>query len=164
MRALITGAVAATVFATASGSAFAFDPLTGQGWQPSRPPAVMAYFKLTFNAPKTEDKVAYGIALTAPTLRGYGTSPVSLADTPKLLDLRFKDAVPDTLHLTGQVAWTRDPSQLPGDQRLNLFGGIGGFVLGLATTAAVAYGVYALVKKKCPAISTTTGGCVKTSN
>src|SRR5436309_2982700 len=139
MRALVTGAVAAIVFVTASG-AFAFDPSTGQSWQPSRPAAAVAYFKLTFNAANADDRVAYGLALTAPTLRSYGTTPVSIADTPKLLDLRFNGAVPDTLLLAGQAAWARDASTRPGGERLNLFGGIGGFVLGLATTAAVAYG------------------------
>ncbi len=159
MRAFKAGVVAATVLAVGSSSAFGFDPI-GQGGQRSRPPAAVVYFKLTLDAATADDRLAYGLALTAPTLARSGTGYVPMADSPKLLDLRFNGAAPDTLRVFGTKAWARDPSQAPGDPRVGLFGGLAGFVLGLATTAAVGYGVYTLVKKKCPAISTITGGCV----
>ena len=108
--------------------------------------------------------MVYGFAVTAPMLRTSGMAPVLIADTPKLLDLRFNGVVPDTLRVTGQVAWTMDSSQQPDGQRLNLLGGLGDLVLGLAGTAVAVYGIYSLVKKKCPAVSTTTGGCVKTGS
>ena len=164
MRTFITGAVAATVFTAACGPTFAFDPSVGQSWQRSRPPAAVAYFKLPLHAAKADDKVVYGLALTAPMLRSYDASPVLIADTPKLLDLRFNGAVPDTLRVTGQVAWALNPSNQPDAQRLNLLGRLAGLVLGVAGTAAGAYGIYALLKKKCSAISTTTGACVKTGS
>jgi hypothetical protein len=164
MRACVAAVVAASVFVTACGSAFAFDPAAGQPWQRFSPPAAVAYFKLPFQAARTEDRVVYGLALTAPMPRMSGAASVLIADTPKLMDLRFNGVVPDSLRVTGQVAWARNPSQQPDDRRLNLFGGLGDLVLGLAGTAVVAYGIYALVKKKCPAVKTTTGACVQAGN
>lgn len=161
MRAFVAAAVAASVLTASCGSAFAFDPATGQPWQRFSPPAAVAYFKLPFNATRTEDRVVYGFAITAPMLRYSSMAPALIADTPKLLDLRFNGAVPDTLRVTGQVAWTLDPSKQLDGQRLNLLGGLGDMVLGLAGTAVAVYGIYSLVKKKCPAVSTSTGGCVK---
>ena len=164
MRRLVAAAVAGSMLAVSSGSAFGFDPSTGQPWQRSRPVAAVAYFKLPFHAAKAEDAMVYGLAIAAPTLRSYGAAPLLIADRPKLLDLRFNGALPDTLRITGQVAWAQDPSKRPGEQRLNLFGGLGGWVLGLAGTAAAVYGIYGLIKKNCPAISTTTGACVRDGN
>lgn len=164
MRALVAGAVAASMLNLACGPAFAFDPSVAQGARRFSPPAVVAYFKLPFTAANAEDKAAYGFAVTAPMLHGYGAAPVSIADTPKLLDLRFDGAVPENLRVAGRTAWTSDPSKLPDGQRLNLFGGLGDIVLGLAGTALAVYGVYKLVKKKCPAVSTTNGECVKPAN
>lgn len=164
MRAFVAGAVAASIFNVACGPAFAFDPSTARYGQRFSPPAVVAYFKLPFDAAAAEDKAAYGFAVTAPMLHGYGATPLSIADTPKLLDLRFDGAAPESLRVTGRVAWTQDPSRLPDGQRLNLLGGVGDLVLGLAGTALAVYGVYKLVKKKCPAVSTSNGECVKPAN
>jgi hypothetical protein len=162
MRAFIAAAVAATMFA---GSAFASDPFNGNGWQRARPPAAVAYFKFSFQDSKT-DRTSYGFAVTAPTPRRYGTAPLLIADSPKLLDLRFKGAVPDTLRLSEQVAWSMSPSTRSDGRQHDLLGvpGLGGLILGVALTAAAAYGIYTLVKEECPAISTTTGGCVEPAN
>ena len=164
MQRFIAAAIAAVVFVETTGCAFAFDPSSGQSWQRPTRAAAVAYFRLPFHPTESHDRVAYGLALTAPTLGGYGSVPLPIADAPKLLDLRFNGAVPDSLRVTGQVAWTQNPSQVPEDQRLNLFGGLGGFALGIVGTAAAAYGIYSVLKKKCPAISTTTGGCVKSGS
>jgi len=165
MRTVVTAAVAASLFATSTASAFAFDPSMPQGWQASRPPAAVAYFKLPFHPVTASDSVAYGLAITAPTLRSYGPAPLAIADTPKLLDLRFNGAVPDTLRVSGQLAWSQDPSQLPGGQHLNLLGSALGLALGLASTAAGIWGIYTLVDKKkgCASgqvKSPATGACV----
>lgn len=164
MRALVAAAVAASLLASACGPAFAFDPSQASRGQRFSPPAAVAYFKLPFTTARAEDKAAYGFALTAPMPHGYGAPPVSIADAPKLLDLRFDGAVPESLRVTGQVAWSPDPSKLPDGQQRNLLGGVGNLVLGLAGTALAVYGVYKLVKKKCPAVSTSTGGCVQPAN
>lgn len=160
MRALIAAAVAVTLFA---GSALASDPFNGNGWQRSRPPAAVAYFTLSLQGSKTE-RAVYGFAVTGPTPRHYGLSPLLIAETPKLLDLRFKRAVPESLRLSGQVAWSMTPSEGPTDGRRQIIGSVANLFLGAALTAAAVYGVYTLVKEECPAISTTTGGCVDTTN
>lgn len=160
MRAFIAAAVAATMV---TGPALASDPFGGNGWQRSRPPAAVAYFKFSFQGSKTE-RAAYGLAVTAPTPRRYGTVPVLIADTPKLLDLRFRGAIPDTLRLSERVAWSITPSTGPGGDRRQLIGTVADIVLGAALTAAAIYGIYSLAKKECPAISTTTGGCVEPAN
>src|SRR4051812_15059410 len=108
MRAFVAIVAAANMTIAASGSAFAFDPSTGQSWQRSRPPMAVAYFRLPFQAGAVGDNIAYGLALTAPTPRSYSAAPVSITDTPRLLDLRFNGAVPDSLRVTGQVAWAHD--------------------------------------------------------
>lgn len=160
MRAFVAAAVAATMLA---GSAFASDPFNGNGWQRSRPPAAVAYFKLPLQASKS-DKVSYGLALTAPTPRRYGNTPMLLGETPKLLDLRFNGALPNTLRLGEQPVWSMTPAGgVDGEQR-HLVGSLLNLGLGLVLTAAAVYGVYTLVKKECPAISTTTGGCVEPAN
>lgn len=164
MRAFVAAAVAASVAVTACGSAFAFDPAMGQPWQRFSPPAAVAYFKLPFHAVPGAERVAYGLAVTAPMLRSSGTAPMLIADTPRLLDLSFHGIAPEALRVTGQVAWAGGSSQRPDGQRLNLLGGVGDLVLGLAGTAVAVYGIYSLVKKKCPAVSTSTGGCVKAAN
>lgn len=161
MRAFVAAAVAANLLATACGPAFAFDPSTGLRPQRFSDPAAVAYFRLPFGAAKADDKMAYGFAVTAPVPYSYGAAPVPIADAPKLVDLRFNGAVPESLRVTGQVAWTLDPSRMPDGPRLNLLGGLGGLALGLAGTALAVYGVYRLVKKKCPAVSTSNGDCVK---
>jgi hypothetical protein len=161
MRAFVAAVVAASVAVAACGSAFAFDPATGQPWQRFSPPAAVAYFRLPFHTEPGADRVAYGLALTAPMLRSSGAAPLLIADTPRLLDLSFHGVVPDALRVTGQVAWATGSSKPSGDRRLNLLGGVGDLVLGLAGTAVAVYGIYSLVKKKCPAVSTSTGGCVK---
>jgi hypothetical protein len=160
MRALIAAAAAATMFA---GPVLASDPFNGNGWQRSRPPAAVAYFKFSLQGSKS-DRAAYGLALTAPTPRRYGMTPLLIADTPKLVDLRFNGAVPDTLRLSERVAWSMTPSTSPDGERRQLIGAVADIVLGAALTAAAVYGIYTLVKKECPAISTTTGGCVDTAN
>jgi hypothetical protein len=106
MRAFVAAAVAGTMFA---GSAFASDPFNGQGWQRSRPPAAIAYFKLPLQASKS-DKVSYGLALTAPTPRRYGNVPLLMGEAPKLLDLRFNGAIPNTLRLGEQPVWSMTPA------------------------------------------------------
>ena len=160
MRAFVAAAVAATMFA---GSAFASDAFNGQGWQRSRPPAAIAYFKLPLQASKS-DRVSYGLALTAPTPRRYGNVPLLMGDAPKLLDLRFNGAIPNTLRLGEQPVWSMTPAGGVDGQRRHLVGGLLNWGLGLALTAATVYGVYTLVKKECPAISTATGGCVEPAN
>lgn len=157
-------AVAATVFVTSVGPAFASDPFNGQGWQRSRPPAAVVYFKMPFHAGKDDEKVSYGLAVTAPAPRSYAASPTLIADMPKLLDLRFKGAAPETLLMSEQVAWSMNRGAMPEGQRHNLVGGPIGWLMNLALTGAAIYGVYTLLNKKCPAISTTTGGCVSTAN
>lgn len=160
MRTFVAAAVAATMFA---GSAVASDPFNGQGWQRSRPPAAIAYFKLPLQASKS-DKVSYGFALTAPTPRRYGNTPLLMGEAPKLLDLRFNGALPNSLRLGEQPVWSMTPAGgVDGEQR-HLVGGLLNWGLGLALTAAAVYGVYTLLKKECPAISTTTGGCVEPAN
>jgi len=160
MRTFVAAAVAATMFA---GSAVASDPFNSQGWQRSRPPAAIAYFKLPLQASKS-DKVSYGLALTAPTPRRYGSTPLLMGEAPKLLDLRFNGAVPNSLRLGEQPVWSMTPAGgVDGEQR-HLVGGLLNWGLGLALTAAAVYGVYTLLKKECPAISTTTGGCVEPAN
>ena len=163
MRTIVAAAV---VVGLSSGSALSSDPFNGHGWQRSRPPAAVAYFKMPFHASKEDGKVAYGLAVTAPTPRRYSSAPVLIGDTPKLLDLRFEGALPHTLNLSEQVVWSlRGATQYGGEQR-HLLGvpGLGGLVLGAALTAGAVYGLYTVVKKECPAISTTTGGCVKNAN
>ena len=160
MRAFVAAAVAATMFA---GSAFASDPFNGNGWQRSRPPAAVAYFKLPLQASKS-DTVSYGLALTAPTPRRYRASPLLMGDTPKLLDLRFNGAIPNTLRLGEQPVWSMTSSGGMEGERRHLVGGLLNWGLGLALTAAAVYGVHTLLKKECPAISTTTGGCVDPAN
>ena len=165
MRAFTAAAIAAAIFADSIVPAFAFDPSTSPGWQAARAPAAVAYFKLPFHPAETADAVAYGIALTAPTLRGYGAMPLSIADTPKLVDLRFNGAAPDTLRFSGQLAWAQDTRQMPDGQHFNLIGSALGLALGLAGTAASIWGIYSLVEKKkgCPAgqvKSASTGACV----
>ncbi len=160
MRAFIAAAVAATMFA---GSALASDPFNGNGWQRSRPPAAVAYFSFSLQGSKS-DRAAYGLAVTAPTPRRYGLTPLLIADTPKLVDLRFNGAVPHTLRLSEQVAWSMTPSTSPSGERRQIIGTVADMLLGAALTAAAVYGIYTLVKKECPAISTTTGGCVDTAN
>ena len=160
MRTFVAAAVAATMIA---GSAVASDPFNGQGWQRSRPPAAIAYFKLPLQASKS-DKVSYGLALTAPTPRRYGSTPLLMGEAPKLLDLRFNGALPNSLRLGEQPVWSMTPAGgVDGEQR-HLVGGLLNWGLGLALTAAAVYGVYTLLKKECPAISTTTGGCVEPAN
>jgi hypothetical protein len=160
MKTPIAAALSLMLFA---GSASAFDPFNGQGWQRSRPPAAVAYFKMPLQQAGGGAKASYGLAITAPAPRTYGAAPMSLADAPKLADLRFSGAKPETLFLSGQVAWSLDPAAR---ERHNLLGipGFGGTLFGLALTAGAAYGVYTVVKENCPAISTTTGGCVKATN
>lgn len=162
MRTIVAAAVVASVFTS---SAFAADPFNDNGWQRSRPPAAVAYFKMNFHA-KAADKVAYGLAVTAPTPRRYGAAPLSIADMPKLADLRFNGAVPQTLRLSNQLAWSIDPSAYANEGQHNLLGvpGVGGALFGLALTAGAVYGIYTVVKKNCPAISTTSGGCVQPAN
>lgn len=157
MRTFVAAAVAATMFA---GSAVASDPFNGQGWQRSRPPAAIAYFKLPLQASKS-DMASYGLALTAPTPRRYGNTPQLMGDAPKLLDLRFNGAIPNTLRLGEQPVWSMTPAGGVDGERRHLVGGLLNWGLGLALTAAAVYGVYTLLKKECPAISTTTGGCVE---
>ena len=164
MRKFIAAAVAGVVFVVASGSTFAFDPSTGPNWRRPAPSAVVAYFRLPFHATTADDPVAYGLAITAPMPGSYSTESLSIANTPKLMDLRFNGARPDTLRVTGQFAWARDGSHLPEGQRLSLLGGIGSLALGIAGTALAVYGIYGLVKKKCPAISTTNGACIQAGN
>ena len=133
----------------------------GQPWQRFSPPAAVAYFRLPFHTVPGADRVAYGLALTAPVLRSSSAPPMLMAETPRLLDLSFRGITPDALRVTGQVAWAPSSSHHSDDRRLNLLGGVGDLVLGLAGTAVAVYGIYSLVKKKCPAVSTSTGGCVK---
>lgn len=160
MRAFVAAAVAATMFV---GSAFASDPFNGQGWQRSRPPAAIAYFKLPLQASRSA-AVSYGLALTAPTPRRYGNVPLLMGEAPKLLDLRFNGAIPNTLRLGEQPVWSMTPAGGVDGERRHLVGGLLNWGLGLALTAAAVYGVYTLLKKECPAISTTTGGCVEPAN
>lgn len=160
MRTFVAAAVAATMFA---GSAVAADPFNGQGWQRSRPPAAIAYFKLPLQASKS-DKISYGLALTAPTPRRYGNTPLLMGEAPKLLDLRFNGAVPNSLRLGEQPVWSITPAGVIDGEQRHLVGGLLNWGLGLALTAAAVYGVYTLLKKECPAISTTTGGCVEPAN
>ena len=103
MRAFVAAAVVASMLDAACGSAFAFDPITASSGQRFSAPAAVAYFRLPFGAAKAEDRVAYGFAVTAPMMRSIGAAPISIADTPKLLDLRFNGAVPDSLRVTGRV-------------------------------------------------------------
>ena len=160
MRNFISAATAAIVFAVASGSAFAFDPSTGPSWRRPAPSAVVAYFRLPFHTTTVDNTFAYGLAITAPMPGNYNTEPLSIANTPKLMDLRFSGVRPDTLRITGQFAWAQDGSHVPEGQRLSLLGGIGSLALGVAGTALALYGVYALVKKKCPAVSLVSGVCI----
>jgi hypothetical protein len=153
-----------TLASLVSNSVLAFDPSHGQGWQRSRPAAAVAYFKLPLQAWNDEHKASYGLALTAPLPRRHGASPLSLADAPKLADVRFNGIVPETLLLSQQAVWSTNPDQRARDGRQNLVGGPLGWVFNLALTGAAIYGVYSLVKKECPAISTTTGGCVDAAN
>ena len=118
MRAFLAAAVAATMFA---GSALASDPFNGNGWQRSRPPAAVAYFSFSLQGSKS-DRAAYGLAVTAPTPRRYGLTPLLIADTPKLVDLRFNGAVPHTLRLSEQVAWSMTPSTSPSGERRQIIG------------------------------------------
>lgn len=165
MRRLIVAALAALVFAEATGSALAFDPSAmAPSRQPARGSAAVAYFRLPFNATGAHNRMTYGLALTAPTPRSYGISPLSIANTPKLLDLAFDGAVPDSLSVTGRMAWARDPSRLPDGRPLTLIGGLADFTLGVAGTALAVYLGYLLVKEKCPAISTTSGACITLGN
>ncbi|MGE4061781.1 MAG: hypothetical protein AB7E79_00285 [Rhodospirillaceae bacterium] len=162
MRTIVAVVAAASLLAS---SAFAMDPFNGQGWQKSRPPAAVAYLKFQFHAGKKDERASYGLAVTAPTPRVYASSPILLSDTPKLLDLRFKDGLPHRLLLSEQTAWSMTPDQEPSGSRHNLFfDGPVGWVFSLALTGAAIYGIYTLVKKECPAISTSTGGCVEPAN
>lgn len=160
MRAFVAAAVAASLVTTACGPAFAFDPSTGPRPHRFSDPAAVVYFRLPFGAAKAGEGMAYGFAVTAPVPYSYGAAPLPIADTPKLLDLRFSGAVPDSLRVAGRAAWAPGPAPETGN-RLNLLGGVGDLVLGLVGTAAAVYGVYQLVKKKCPAVSTSNGECVK---
>ena len=168
MRSFLTAAMAAIVLATTTGSAFAFDPATGQSWQRATRPAAVAYFRLPFHGTTVDDKVAYGFALTAPTPRSYTSAPFLIADAPKILDLRFDGATPEALRLNGRLAWSQG-SHGPEGEHLNLLGGLGDLVLGLAGTALALYGIYRFVDKKkdCPAgqtKSTSSGVCVALRN
>lgn len=162
MRALIAATVATTLFA---GSALASDPFNGNGWQRSRPPAAVAYFKLQLQ-PSTSDRAIYGLAITAPTPRRYSRAPLLLADAPKLADLRFDGARPASLRFSNQLAWSINVEDYANEERHNLLGipGVGGALFSLALTAGALYGGYSLLKDKCPAISTTTGACIENAN
>lgn len=160
MRVFISGALAASVLGAASAPAFAMDPFNGQGWQKSRPPAAIAYFKMPFHAGKDGRALTYGLALTGPTPRMQGPLSLPLTHAPRLLDLRFNGFAPDSLRLSEQLAWSQDPSAVDAGEGHHLVGGALGWAINLALTGAAIYGIYTLLKKECPAISTTTGGCV----
>jgi hypothetical protein len=158
MRAAVAAVVAATLF---TGSALASDPFNGNGWQRSRPPAAVAYFKYQLQ-PSAADRAAYGLAITAPTPRRYSAAPLLLADAPKLADLRFNGVRPQTLRFSNQLAWSMNAEDYANEERHNLLGipGVGGMIFGLALAAGAIYGGYTLLKKECPAINTTTGACI----
>jgi hypothetical protein len=163
MRTLV---IAAIVAVSVPGVGRASDPFNDHSWQKSRPPAVIAYFKMPLHAHAPTDKAAYGLALTAPVPRRYAGSPLLLADMPKIADLRFNGTMPESLRFSGQLAWSADPREGLAGERANLLGlpGLGGLVLGVALVGGAAYGLYTVVKKECPAISTSTGACVQPAN
>lgn len=165
MRKVMAAVVAAVVLTETCGPSFAFDPSAiAQGRQPARGAIAAAYVRLPLGVTGAEDRMAYGLAITAPTPGHYGAFPLSMAQTPKLLDLRFSGAVPDSLSVTGRLAWARDSQHLPDGGEFQFVAELANIALGLAGTALAVYGVYMLVKKECPAISTTNGACLSIGN
>lgn len=58
-----------------------------------------SYFKLSFHDQYSAEKMSYGLALTFPTPRYYGSAPRQLSSMPRIFDLRFEGMVPATFHV-----------------------------------------------------------------
>jgi hypothetical protein len=152
-----------------STATLAMDPSLGQSWRQATGPSAIAYFSLPLGHTKLSSKPAYGIALTAPTLRSYGTAPRMIAGIPRLLDLRFDGTAPSSQRVSGQLAWMRTSATRPDTPRRHMSASMdaAGWALSIIGTGLLTWGVYELVGngKECPSPFTVINGiCGPNSN
>lgn len=147
----LMGCVAAAVVGAATSgalgaSSFGAAPFNGSsmlGWSNTSRPGVLAYAELPFHgAAGRSHGPRLGVAMTAPTASRIGAfRPIT--DAPRTVELRFSAADIRSpwawsLRSDRAVAWSTDPSDVPGAKD-RLFGGTGSWIaVGLLTAGAVA--------------------------
>lgn len=148
--ALVTAALAAapSAFAADPFARGSFDNNTMQGWARSTGASAMAYGRVKFNPPATDDAPArFGLAMTAP-YRVNGAGVLLHTQAPRFADFGFntrdfKGSWSASLNVGSTPAWSYDPSRAPGErQQYGIQSGTTWAIVGLA---AVAVGVGALM-------------------
>lgn len=156
---LITYAAVAGFMAS---PAVAGDTMMDWGGSRTNGPAAMAYFKLPLHATKASENPTAGFALTGVAGRSGQFAP-SMFDAPKVMDFRLSGYGDQTMYVGSAVAWDKNPTTLPDNQK-NLFGlGTGGTILAVVVAGAAVWGIYELVDNGCSdgeIESPSTGDCV----